>query len=106
MRMFVELLGGEAKTFSDPEVALDEVSRTTFDVAILDVHMPKLDGIGLAQRLRNGPWTSHNYDQHRRWARGSASRLDRQQFAARLFRILAETGRNSRSANDRAARTG
>ena len=103
MRMFVELLGGEAETFSDPEAALAEASRTTFDVAVLDVHMPKLNGIELAERLRQSapglPIIITSIDD------GSAVRraafeagasdymtkpIDRQEFAARLRHILGE----------------
>ena len=52
MRMYVELLGGKAVTFTDPEAALVEAGRSNFDLAVLDVHMPKLDGIALVEHLR------------------------------------------------------
>jgi DNA-binding response OmpR family regulator len=52
MRMYVELHGGEAVTFTDPEAALGEAGCSRFDLAVLDVHMPKLDGIALAEHLR------------------------------------------------------
>ena len=110
MRMFVELLGGEAVTFSDPEAALAEASRTTFDVAVLDVHMPKLDGIGLAECLRQFapgiPIIMTSIDD------GSAVRraafnagasdfmtkpIERQEFDARLRRILEALAHKRRS---------
>ena len=52
MRMYVELLGGKAVTFTDPEAALVEAGRSNFDLAVLDVHMPKLDGIAFVEHLR------------------------------------------------------
>ena len=52
MRMYVELLGGKAVTFTDPEAALVEANRSNFDLAVLDVHMPKLDGIAFVEQLR------------------------------------------------------
>ena len=52
MRMYVELLGGKAVTFTDPEAALIEASRSSFDLAVLDVHMPKLDGIAMVGHLQ------------------------------------------------------
>ena len=52
MRMYVELLGGKAVTFTDPEAALLEAGRSNVDLAVLDVHMPKLDGIAFVEQLR------------------------------------------------------
>jgi CheY-like chemotaxis protein len=40
---------------SDGEAALDALSQETFDVALLDVRMPKVDGISVVTDLRPEP---------------------------------------------------
>jgi putative two-component system response regulator len=52
VKMFVGLLGGEAVAVSDPEQALEDAATTDFDLAVVDVHMPKMDGISFVERLR------------------------------------------------------
>ena len=37
------------------EAALKQLAATRFDLVLLDVHMPGIDGVELARRLRNGP---------------------------------------------------
>lgn len=42
---------------SDPISALEEADRQSFDVALLDIEMPEMNGVDLAARLRdNFPW--------------------------------------------------
>ncbi len=48
----LELEGYEACVFDDPARALAECAGEKFDVALLDVRMPGLDGVGLHRRLR------------------------------------------------------
>src|SRR4051812_18403768 len=43
IRMYVELLGGRAFTFADPQEALERAAETYFDYAVVDLNMPKID---------------------------------------------------------------
>ena len=45
--------GFDVRTVSDGEAALEEAARTEYDVAILDVMMPKMSGIDVCRRLRS-----------------------------------------------------
>ena len=40
------------KTFFDSEQALIEITRNTFNLAVLDIKMPKLDGIELLRKIK------------------------------------------------------
>ena len=44
--------GYEVKTFFDSEQALIEITRNTFNLAVLDIKMPKLDGIELLRKIK------------------------------------------------------
>lgn len=50
--MALEAEGFRVKTFTDGETALRALSREPFDLAVLDIKMPRLDGIELLTRLR------------------------------------------------------
>ena len=43
----------DVETFSDGISGLEALSNDTFDIAILDIKMPRLDGLELLQKLRN-----------------------------------------------------
>jgi len=51
-------LGYEVFKASDGEVALSQVHLVSPDVILLDIMMPKLDGFGVAMRLKGNPETS------------------------------------------------
>ncbi len=56
VQLIAEILnpdGYEVQTCSDPHLAGDLASNRHFDLAILDVRMPLLDGISLLKRLRS-----------------------------------------------------
>jgi CheY-like chemotaxis protein len=57
IRVNLELEGFEVVTAADGAECLDVVRRARPDVVTLDVVMPRLDGIGVAARLRGNPWT-------------------------------------------------
>jgi two-component system response regulator ChvI len=50
--MTLESEGFEVETFNDGQSALDAFSRRMPDVAVLDVKLPRMDGMDLLQRLR------------------------------------------------------
>src|SRR5205814_9857782 len=44
--------GHDPKAVHDGEVALDEVRKTPFDLIVLDIRLPGIDGFQVLQRLR------------------------------------------------------
>ncbi len=52
LKMFFEAEGHEVRTYFDGEAALPALSENPPDLAILDIKMPKMDGMELLRRLR------------------------------------------------------
>lgn len=52
MRTMLEATGYEVATLSDPTHAVDRVREEEFHVLIIDLMMPKMDGIELIQKIR------------------------------------------------------
>ena len=50
--MTLETEGFDVETFTDGQTALDAFNRAMPDLAILDIKMPRMDGMDLLQRLR------------------------------------------------------
>jgi two-component system, OmpR family, response regulator ChvI len=50
--MTLEAEGFEVETFNDGQSALDAFTRRMPDMAVLDIKMPRMDGMDLLQRLR------------------------------------------------------
>ena len=50
--MALEAEGFEVQTYTDGSTALESLSRTPVDLAILDIKMPRMDGMELLDRLR------------------------------------------------------
>ena len=50
--MTLETEGFDVDTYTDRQSALDAFSRSMPDLAILDIKMPRMDGMDLLQRLR------------------------------------------------------
>lgn len=61
--------------------ALDALARESYDLLLVDLEMPRLDGYGLLERLRSDPATAH-------------------------LPVIVETGREDVEAIDRAYRAG
>lgn len=53
--MTLETEGFDVDTYTDGQSALDAFSRSMPDLAILDIKMPRMDGMDLLQRLRQKP---------------------------------------------------
>ena len=45
--------GFEVDSFNDPQAALSNFSAGIYDIALIDVKMPKMDGIDLYRKLKN-----------------------------------------------------
>ena len=52
VQMTLEAEGFEVETYNDGQSALDAFSRKMPDMAVLDIKMPRMDGMDLLQRLR------------------------------------------------------
>ena len=50
--MTLEAEGFEVETYNDGQAALDAFNRKLPDMAVLDIKMPRMDGMDLLQRLR------------------------------------------------------
>jgi DNA-binding response OmpR family regulator len=51
-RMSLEYYGFEVDTFNDPEEALSKFKPGSYDLIILDIKMPKMDGFELYHEIR------------------------------------------------------
>ena len=52
LKIFFEAEGYDVRTYHDGETALPALTETPPDIAILDVKMPRMDGMELLRRLR------------------------------------------------------
>ena len=48
----LEVGGFEVDTFTDPDLALSNFKRGLYDLALIDIMMPKMDGFVLYERLK------------------------------------------------------
>ena len=51
-RMSLEYYGFEVDTFNDPEEALSKFKPGSYDLIILDIKMPKMDGFELYHKIK------------------------------------------------------
>jgi CheY-like chemotaxis protein len=55
LREILESRGCEVDEAADGEEALEKMGRSRPDILLLDIGMPKLDGFGVIQRVRQDP---------------------------------------------------
>jgi len=55
LTMLLELFGHDATTFFDGPTAIEAVSKATFDLALVDIGLPEIDGYEVARRIRMLP---------------------------------------------------
>ena len=55
LRYLMQKAGYAVRTASDGEEALAEINRAAPDLVLLDVMMPKLDGLSICQKIRANP---------------------------------------------------
>jgi CheY-like chemotaxis protein len=53
------LAGARVLTASDAETALDLLRREPVDLVLMDVSLPRMDGLEAARQLKNTPATAH-----------------------------------------------
>ena len=56
MRMLLRILGGEVRTANDGIAALDVAERFLPQAVLLDIGLPKLDGLRVARHIRAQDW--------------------------------------------------
>jgi CheY-like chemotaxis protein len=56
LRLYLQISGCQVETATDGQAALDLAARYRPDVALLDLGMPRLDGLDVARRIRREPW--------------------------------------------------
>ena len=52
IQRFLVLQGNEVETFTSPLLALERVRQKKFDIALIDLVMPEMDGLELLHKLR------------------------------------------------------
>ena len=55
IKLFLAPQGCDISEATNGKEALDAIARNDFDIVLLDVHMPVMDGKEAIQRLRNNP---------------------------------------------------
>lgn len=100
LAMFLEASGHTVTVEHHPKAALQRAAINVFDVCLLDIGLPEIDGYELAQRLREHPGTTasvliavtgygQEHDRQQALAAGFAHHLVKPLDAAELLLILA-----------------
>lgn len=59
MRELLSSLGCEAEMVEDGQAAVEAVQRGVYDIVLMDLHMPRLDGLSACQAIRSGGDIKH-----------------------------------------------
>jgi DNA-binding response OmpR family regulator len=52
LKVVLKRAGFDVVTFDDPEVALENFKARSYDLCILDIKMPKMDGLDVYQKIK------------------------------------------------------
>ncbi len=104
MAMMLELLGHEVRTAHDGIEGVEEAERFRPAIVLMDVGMPRLNGLDATRRIREQPWGrdirifvltgwGQEGDRERSRAAGCDGHLVKPVELSDLQKLLAETGR-------------
>jgi CheY-like chemotaxis protein len=101
LAMLLSLMGHDVATAHDGVEALECLERGHFDLAVLDIGMPRMNGYDLAQEIRSRPWGhsivlvaltgwGQSEDKRRAYEAGFDRHLTKPVQAEQLAAVLAE----------------
>jgi PAS domain S-box-containing protein len=107
LAMMLRLMRNEVQTANDGVQALEQAERFRPEVVLMDIGMPKLNGLEATRRLREQPWGrdmriialtgwGHEGDRERSAEAGCDGHLVKPVDFSELEKLLSEVGRNSK----------
>lgn len=57
----LERMGHTVAVAENGMLALDELRRARYDIVLMDVHMPVMDGIECTKQIRNWNWVRSDF---------------------------------------------
>ncbi|HVW01304.1 MAG TPA: ATP-binding protein, partial [Planctomycetaceae bacterium] len=107
LAMMLRLMRNEVQTANDGVQALEQAERFRPEVVLMDIGMPKLNGLEATRRIREQPWGrdmriialtgwGHEGDRERSAEAGCDGHLVKPVDFSELEKLLSEVGRNSK----------